>query len=184
MWGSFSFWLVNGLDTGGVSRTPLSPLLSAICMVGWLVSVSISCLCMRAHSGERFRLRSPLGRNRVWERPIRLFLPLFLLKKFIWLCQVLVVACRLLSSTGTWAPECAGSVVLTLGLSCPRAHRILVPWPGIKPCIARWILNHWIPRDIPFCTFSLIFFCNLVFWYLCKNKTMCDIMLMFAHNIL
>ena len=45
---------------------------------------------------------------------------------FIWLHQVLVVA-RRLSSCGTQAPECAGSVVAVHGLSCPAACGILVP---------------------------------------------------------
>ena len=39
----------------------------------------------------------------------------------------------LLSSCGTWAPECAGSVVAERRLSCPMACGILVPRPGIEP---------------------------------------------------
>ena len=44
-----------------------------------------------------------------------------------------IVACRLLSSCGTWPPEHAGSAVAACRLSCPVACGILVPWPGIKP---------------------------------------------------
>ena len=37
-----------------------------------------------------------------------------------------------LSSCGTWAPGCLGSVVVAYGLSCPSACGILVPQPGIE----------------------------------------------------
>ena len=52
---------------------------------------------------------------------------------FIWLCRVLVVARRLLSSCGTPALEHEGSVVVAHGLSCPVGCGILVPWPDIEP---------------------------------------------------
>ena len=52
---------------------------------------------------------------------------------FIWLCRVLVAACRLLCSCGARALECAGSVVVACELSCPVACGFLVPWPGIEP---------------------------------------------------
>ena len=58
---------------------------------------------------------------------------LFLFKKiFIWLYQALVVA-HGLSSYSTWAPEHAGSVVVTCRLSCLTTWEILVPRPGIEP---------------------------------------------------
>ena len=43
-----------------------------------------------------------------------------------------------LSSCGTW-----GSVVVDCG--------ILVPRPGIVPCIARQILKYWTTREVPSC---------------------------------
>ena len=43
-----------------------------------------------------------------------------------------VVACGLLSSCGTRAPEYVGSVVAVCRLSCPVACGILVPGPGIE----------------------------------------------------
>ena len=46
---------------------------------------------------------------------------------FICLHQVSVVACRLLSSCGVWAPEPSGSAVATQRLSCPVACGTLVP---------------------------------------------------------
>ena len=51
---------------------------------------------------------------------------------FIWLYQVLAVA-HGLSIYSTWAPEHAGSVVVTCRLSCLMTCEILVPGPGIEP---------------------------------------------------
>ena len=53
-----------------------------------------------------------------------------------------VMECELLWLWG------AGSAVAVHGLSCPAACRIFAPQPGIKPCIGRWILNHWTSRDV------------------------------------
>ena len=55
---------------------------------------------------------------------------------FIYL--ILVTACRIftvcgLGSCGTWAPEHAGSVVVTCKFSCSTACGSLVPQPGIEP---------------------------------------------------
>ena len=44
-----------------------------------------------------------------------------------------IVARGLLSRCGARAPECLGSVVAVLWLSCPVACGILVPRPGIEP---------------------------------------------------
>ena len=66
---------------------------------------------------------------------------------YLWLHQVLVVACGAflaacgilscvalrLPVCGTWAPECLGPVVAVCRLSCPVACGILVPQPGIEP---------------------------------------------------
>ena len=44
------------------------------------------------------------------------------------------------------------SLAVALGLSCPTACEILVPWPGIEPApprIARWNLNHCTIREVP-----------------------------------
>lgn len=43
-------------------------------------------------------------------------------------------------------------------VSCPVACEILGSWPGIKPtspCIGRWILNCWTPREVPPSYFQL-----------------------------
>ena len=58
---------------------------------------------------------------------------------YIWLCQVLAVACRIF--------HCK-----ILGLSCPMACRILVSPTGIKPmspAFKDWILNRWTTREVP-----------------------------------
>ena len=68
--------------------------------------------------------------------------------KFIWLCQVLVVALGIINlhcgrqdhffSCGIWT------------LSCGRWDLIL--WPGIKPAtpaMGAWSLSHWTPREVP-----------------------------------
>ena len=76
---------------------------------------------------------------------------------FILLCRILAVACRIFIASwgifhwsaqtlcsGTRAPECAGSVVVTGGLSCSTACGILVPWPGIEPsspALQSWFLT-------------------------------------------
>ena len=56
----------------------------------------------------------------------------YALKKFIWLCWVLIVVCECeISSWGMWN---------------------LVPWPGIKPrplALGAWNLSHWITREVP-----------------------------------
>ena len=39
----------------------------------------------------------------------------------------------LLSRCGAWAPECLGSVVAVLCLSCPVVCGILIPRPAIEP---------------------------------------------------
>ena len=44
----------------------------------------------------------------------------------------LVMVHGILSSCGVWAPEHADSVIAELGLSCPRACGVLLPWPEIK----------------------------------------------------
>ena len=48
-------------------------------------------------------------------------------------CAGSVVAACGLSSCGVWALEHVGSVVVAHGLSCPAACGILIPQPGIKP---------------------------------------------------
>ena len=60
----------------------------------------------------------------------------------IWLCWVLVAACRVFS-WGMWA------------LSCSMWD--LVPWPGIKlgtPALGAWSLSHWTSREVPARHFS------------------------------
>ena len=39
------------------------------------------------------------------------------------------------SCLGTQAPRHVGSVVVVLGLSCPKACGILIPDPGLNPCL-------------------------------------------------
>ena len=51
---------------------------------------------------------------------------------YFWLCQVLVVACRIFPCS-VQAPEHVGSVSVEPGLSCVAACGILVPWPVIEP---------------------------------------------------
>lgn len=56
-------WLVNGLDTVGVSRTQPSPLLSAVWLVGWLVSVlNIMPVHQSTFWGE-IQIKEPLGQK-------------------------------------------------------------------------------------------------------------------------
>ena len=40
-------------------------------------------------------------------------------------------------------------LVVSCQLSCHRAYGILVPRPGIEPCTARRILNHWTHQGSP-----------------------------------
>ena len=64
----------------------------------------------------------------------------FFFHLFIWLRWVSVVAhrifvaaSRLLSSCGTWVPECPGSAVVSRRLGCPKACGISVSQLGIEP---------------------------------------------------
>ena len=71
---------------------------------------------------------------------------IIVIKKFlICLHWVLVVAaCGIFISAGS-------SVVSEWGLSCPEAHGILLPSPGIElasPALEVWIVNHWTTREV------------------------------------
>ena len=59
--------------------------------------------------------------------------------------QTSVVAACGLSSFGTEALECTGSVVApgNVGSCSPTGDRTCVPF------IARWILNHWTTSEVP-----------------------------------
>ena len=47
-----------------------------------------------------------------------------------------------------WTPEHASSVLVAHGISCPEAYGMTRDWTHI-PCTGRWILNHWITREVP-----------------------------------
>ena len=79
-----------------------------------------------------------------------------------------------LCSCGAWAPECVGSVILQHAGSLVKAcelnscgARVQLPhgmWDLSSstrdrthiPCIGRWILYHWITREVPPSVFELI----------------------------
>ena len=66
------------------------------------------------------------------------FLRYLLIHLFIWLYQILVVACRIFSF-GMWT--------LSFGIWD------LIPWPGIEPIppvLGAWSLSHWTTREIPY----------------------------------
>ena len=78
-----------------------------------------------------------------------------------WLCQVLVIACGILSNCGVQVLECMGYVAVANGLSSPAARGIfsflIGDWTHVS-CIGRRILNQWTTREVPFVyvsTFSL-----------------------------
>ena len=56
---------------------------------------------------------------------------------YIWLCWVLVAACRIFSC-GLWTPVCS--------------MWDLVPWPEMEPgppALGVWSLSHWTTRKVP-----------------------------------
>ena len=90
----------------------------------------------------RFSTTAPPGKPLIFLLKIILFIIFFFLFLGGVLCWVLVAACgvfvaahRLLSSCGLKALSLrrVGSVVVVRRLSCPVAHGILVPQPGIEP---------------------------------------------------
>ena len=40
------------------------------------------------------------------------------------------------------------SLVVACGLSCYATYGLLVPRPGIEPCIGRWTLPYWTTREV------------------------------------
>ena len=67
---------------------------------------------------------------------------------FIWVCQILAAACRLLSSCGSWISlsSCDAQAQLPHSmwdLSFPTRDQTHVPYIG------KWILNHWTTRESP-----------------------------------
>ena len=63
-----------------------------------------------------------------------------------WLHWVFPVV-RGFSCWGSQTPQSSDPVVMAHGLGCPAARGILVPRPGIEPCIGRQMLNHWTARE-------------------------------------
>ena len=41
------------------------------------------------------------------------------------------------------------SLVVACRLSCYATYGLLVPRPGIEPCIGRWTLHYWTTREVP-----------------------------------
>ena len=66
----------------------------------------------------------------------------FLKYLFIWLCRVIVVLPRPLSSCGTQALQCGAQLPQSIwDLSSPTKDRTHIP------CTGRWVLNLWTTRD-------------------------------------
>ena len=91
------------------------------------------------------------------------FLRYLLMHLFIWLYQILVVACRIFSFSVACRIFSFGMWTLSFGIWD------LIPWPGIEPIppvLGAWSLIHWTTREIPYYTWFLITNCPLVCYLL------------------
>ena len=86
------------------------------------------------------------------------YLFLILIYLLIWLCRVFAAARGVFTEPwGGFVRHGAPSLVVALRLSCSTGCRVLAPNQVLSPapCIATWILNHWITNKSLLCYIKL-----------------------------